>query len=144
MRNRATIRCFADGENLPDEPFQTGSYDANDLVSYWGRVGIVLGSIVNAANLAALKLKGWIDADTTGFQTVRNGFGPAVTYCVKSIRGVKDTTTQKNADDLQWPATAPANAGVRGEFLLDISPPDHGGNHAPAPTPTPATPTPVK
>jgi hypothetical protein len=30
--------------------------------------------------------------------------------------------------------TDPANAGVSGEFLLGIFPPDHGDNHAP-PTP---------
>jgi len=108
----------------------------------------------NAANLAALKLKGWTDAETTAFQTARNGFGPAEQYRVKSISGAKDTTTQKNADaatlyeniltiqnaaDLEWPASNPANAGVRGQFLLGIFPPDHGGNHTPPPTP-PATP----
>jgi hypothetical protein len=27
---------------------------------------------------------------------------------------------------------------VRGEFLLGIFPPDHGGNHTPTPAPTPA------
>jgi hypothetical protein len=123
-----------------------------------GRVDIVLGSVNNAANLAALKLKGWTDAETTAFQTARDAFGPAEQYRVKSISGAKDTTTQKNADaatlyeniltiqnaaDLQWPAADPANAGVRGEFLLGIFPPDHGGNHAPAPAPTPSA-TPAK
>jgi len=44
--------------------------------------------------------------------------------------------TIQNAADLEWPATNPANAGVRGEFLLAIFPPDHGGNH-PTPAPTP-------
>jgi hypothetical protein len=80
---------------------------------------------------------------------------------VTSINGAKDTTTQKNADaatlyesiltiqnaaDLEWPATDPANAGVRGEFLLGIFPPDHGGNHAPPAPPTPPPPpaAPVK
>jgi hypothetical protein len=49
----------------------------------------------------------------------------------------------ENAADLEWPATDPANTGERGEFLLGIFPPDHGGNHAPpAPTPTPQ-PTPT-
>jgi hypothetical protein len=47
----------------------------------------------------------------------------------------------QNAADLQWPATDPANLGVRDEFRLGIFPPDHGGNHTPAPAPTP-TPTP--
>jgi hypothetical protein len=133
------------------QEFQIGAHDANDLGSYLGRVDIVLGSVNSAPNLAAMKLKGWTDAETTAFQTARNGFGPAEQYRVKQISGAKDTTTQKNADaatlyeniltiqnaaDLQWPAADPANAGVRGEFLLGIFPPDHGGNHTPAPTPT--------
>jgi len=45
------------------------------------------------------------------------------------------------AADLQWPATDPANAGVRGQFLLGIFPPGHCGNHTP-PTPPPAPPHP--
>jgi len=137
------------------QEFQIGPQAKNDLASYLGRVDIVLGSIANAANNAAFKTKGWTDDETTTFQTARDAFGPAEQYRVKSISGAKDTTTQKNADaallyeniltiqnaaDLQWPAADPANAGVRGEFLLGIFPPDHGGNHAPAPAPTP-TPT---
>jgi hypothetical protein len=113
----------------------------------------VLGSVQNAVNLAALKLRGWTDAETTAFQTARTAFGPAEQFRTQSIGGAKDTTTTKNTDaatlyekvltiqnaaDLEWPATDPANSGVRGEFLLGIFPPDHGGNHAP-PTP-PATP----
>ena len=138
------------------QEFQIGAHNKNDLGSYLGRVDIVLGSVNDAANLAAMKLKGWTDAETTTFQTARDGFGPAEQYRVKSISGAKDTTAQKNADaatlyeniltiqnaaDLEWPASDPANAGVRGEFLLGIFPPDHGGNHTPAPTPTP---TPAK
>ena len=46
----------------------------------------------------------------------------------------------QNAADLEFPATDPANAGTRGEFLLGIFLPDHGGNHAPPPTPPQATP----
>jgi hypothetical protein len=80
------------------QEFQIGAHDKNDLGSYLGRVDIVLGSIANAANLAALKLKGWTDAETAAFQTARDGFGPAEQYRVKSISGAKDTTTQKNTD----------------------------------------------
>ena len=86
-------------------------------------------------------------------------FGPAEQYRVKPISGAKDTTAQKdtdaatlyeniltiqNAADLEWPATDPANAGVRDELLLGIFPPDHGGNHTPPPTPTPAPTSPAK
>jgi hypothetical protein len=134
------------------QEFQTGAHEKNDLGSYLGRVDIVLGSIKNAANLAALKLKGWTDAETTAFQTARDAFGPAEQYLVQSISGAKDKTSQKDADaatryeniltiqnaaDLQFAAANPANAGVRGEFRLGIFPPDHGGNHTPPPTPPP-------
>jgi hypothetical protein len=133
-------------------------HDHNDLATFLSRCDTVLGSVQNAANLPTLKQKGWTDAETTAFQTARNAFGPAEQYRVQSISGAKDTTTQKNTDaatlyefiltiqnaaDLEWPASDPANAGVRGEFLLGIFPPDHGGNHAPTPTPTPAA-TPAK
>jgi len=135
------------------QEFQTGAHDHNDLGSFLSRCDTVLGSVTNTANLPTLKQKGWTDAETTAFQTARNAFGPAETYRVQQISGAKDTTTQKNTDaatlyefvltiqnaaDLQWPASDPVNAGVRGEFLLGIFPPDHGGNHAPTPTPTTA------
>ena len=72
-----------------------------------------------------------------------------IRHCPKSIGGAKDKTkntdaamlyknvlTIQNPPDLEWPATNPANAGVRDEFLLGIFPPDHGGNHVPLiPTP---------
>jgi hypothetical protein len=136
------------------QEFQIGLHGKNDLASFLSRCDTVLASVQNAANLAALKLKGWTDAETTAFQTARDAFGPAEQYRVKSISGAKDTTTQKNTDaatlyenlltiqnaaDLEWPASDPANAGVRGEFLLGIFPPDHGGNHTPPPAP-PAAP----
>jgi hypothetical protein len=138
------------------QEFQIGAHDANDLASFLSRCDTVLASVQNAANLAALTLKGWTDAETTAFQTARTAFGPAEQFRTQSIGGAKDTTTTKNTDaatlyenvltiqnaaDLQFPASNPANAGVRGQFLLGIFPPDHGGNNAP-PTPPPATPHP--
>lgn len=134
------------------QEFQIGAHDANDLGSFLGRADIVLGSVKNAANLAALKLKGWTDAETQSFQAARDAFGPAEQYREQSKSGAKDTTTQKNADaaalyenlltiqnaaDLEWPATDPANTGVRDEFRLSLFPPDHGGNHAPSVKPPP-------
>jgi hypothetical protein len=135
------------------QEFQIGAHDSNDLASFLSRCDTVLGSVTNAANLAALTLKGWTTAETTAFQTARTAFGPAEQFRTQSIGGAKDTTTTKNTDaatlyeniltiqnaaDLQFPASNPANAGVRGQFLLGIFPPDHGGNNAP-PTPPPAT-----
>jgi hypothetical protein len=128
--------AFPGGQTVKlHQEFQIGVQNKNDLGSYLGRVDIVLGSVSNAANLAALKLKGWTDAETAAFQTARDGFGPAEQYAAMLYENI---LTIQNAADLEWPATDPANAGTRGEFLLGIFPPDHGGNHTPAPTPTPA------
>jgi hypothetical protein len=135
------------------QEFQIGAHDSNDLASFLSRCDTVLASMQNAANLAALTLKGWTTAETTAFQTARTAFGPAEQFRTQSIGGAINTTTTKNTDaatlyenvltiqnaaDLEWPATDPANAGVRGEFLLGIFPPDHGGNHTPPPTPAAA------
>src|ERR1017187_3899436 len=50
--------------------------------------------------------------------------------------------TIQNAADLEFPATDPANAPARAEFILGIFPPDH---HVPPATPTPPAPqTPAK
>ena len=151
--------AFPGGQTVKlHQEFQTGAHDHNDLGSFLSRCDIVLGAVTNTANLPTLKQKGWTDAETTAFQTARSAFGPAEQYRVQQISGAKDTTTQKNTDaatlyefiltiqnaaDLEWPASDPANAAVRGEFLLGIFPPDHGGNHAPTPAPTPAA-TPAK
>ena len=151
--------AFPGGQTVKlHQEFQTGAHDHNDLGSFLSRCDIVLGAVTNTANLPTLKQKGWTDAETTAFQTARSAFGPAEQYRVQQISGAKDTTTQKNTDaatlyefiltiqnaaDLEWPASDPANAGVRGEFLLGIFPPDHGGNPAPTPAPTPAA-TPAK
>lgn len=133
------------------QEFQIGAHTQNDLASFLSRCDIVLASVQNTANLPTLKLKGWTDAETTAFATARSGFGPAEQVRKQSIGGAKDSTTTKHADaatlyeniltlqnaaDMEWPATDPANAGVRGEFLLGVFPPDHGGNHTP-PAPKP-------
>jgi len=145
-----TARLAFSGQTVKwHQEFQIGAGDQNALGAFLGRVDVVLGSIKVAANLAALKLKGWTDAETTAFQTARDGFGPAEQYRVQSIGGARDKTTLKdtdaallyeniltiqNAADLQYPAHDPANAGARATFLLGVFPPDHGGNHAqPAP-----------
>ena len=47
--------------------------------------------------------------------------------------------TIQNAADLEFPATNPANAATRDEFLLNTFPLD---NHTPPATPTPPQPTP--
>jgi hypothetical protein len=114
-------------------------------------------SIILAAvqtSLPAMKLKGWTDAETATFTTVRGTFPASTTTQQSGQSDAKKATVVKatdaadayehiltiqNAADLEFPATDPANAPARAEFKLGIFPPDH---HVPpaAPTPTPATP----
>ncbi|MEI9963257.1 MAG: hypothetical protein WDM76_19730 [Limisphaerales bacterium] len=54
----------------------------------------------NAANLAAVKLKGWKDAERAAFQIARTG--PAEQFRTQSIHRAKDTTTTKNTDIVSW------------------------------------------
>ena len=140
------------------QEFQIGIHDSHELNAVLSRADIILASVQTTANLPALKLKGWTDAETQTFTTVRGTF-PASTTTQQSgqsdakiATGVKATAaaaaaayehilTIRNAADLEFPATDPANAPARAEFKLGIFPPDH---HVPpaAPTPTPATPKP--
>jgi hypothetical protein len=133
--------------------YQINIHDSHTLGAVLGRADIILASVQLPANLAAMKLKGWTDADTATFTTVRNTF-PASTTDQQSgqsdaekATGVKATDaadayehiiTIQNAADLEFPATDPANAPIRAEFKLGIFPPDH---HVPpaAPTPTPTS-----
>jgi hypothetical protein len=134
------------------QEFQIGAHKSNDLGAVLGRADIILASV--QTNLPAMKLKGWTDAETTAFTTVRGTF-PASTQTQQSGQSdVKKATTLKDADaadlyehiltiqnaaDLEFPAINPANAAERDEFRLNTFPPD---NHtAPAP-PTPPQPTP--
>jgi hypothetical protein len=154
---RKTAKLAFKGQDVKlHQEFQIGA-DANrafDLESVLGRADIILASVQNAANLAALKLRGWTDAETTAFVTARGLFGPAQITRVAAQGGAKDATTLKNTDaadlyerlltiqnaaDLQWPAINPANAGVRDEFRLNTFPPSNGANPTPPPT-TPHTP----
>ena len=95
-----------------------------------------------------------------GFRPQRffqDGFPPGTTQQsgqsdAKKATGVKATDaadayehilTIQNAADLEFPATAQANAPARAEFKLGIFPPDHHvPPAAPTPTPTPQTPKP--
>jgi hypothetical protein len=138
--------------------FQTGEHDSHELGAVLGRADIILASVQTTANLPAMKLKGWTDAETQTFTTVRGTFPASTTTQqsgqsdAKKATGVKATDaadayehilTIQNAADLEFPATDPANAPARAEFKLGIFPPDHHVPPAtPTPTPTPATPKP--
>jgi hypothetical protein len=137
------------------QEFQMGVHDKNDLGSILSRADIIIASV--QSNLAALKLKGWTDAETSAFTVSRQTFGTATPAQQTAKGGAKDSTTTKNTDaaalyenlltiqnaaDLEWPATGPANAGVRDEFRLNtFLPASTTAPAAPAATP-PATPHP--
>jgi hypothetical protein len=137
--------------------FQINIHDSHTLGAVLGRADIILASVQTTANLPAMKLKGWTDADTANFTTVRATFPASTTTQqsgqsdAKKATGVKATDaadayehilTIQNAADLEFPATDPANAPARAEFRLGIFPPDH---HVPPAAPTPPAPqTPAK
>jgi hypothetical protein len=134
-------------------PLHSGSQVSSLRRIEWCDQSGVDFSAKRAANLAALKLKGWTDADTMAFVAARQSLGTVNVTQQTAKGGAKVTTGQKDADaadlyerlltiqnaaDLQWPATDPANAGVRDAFCLNTFPPtqSHGNGQQP---PTPAT-----
>jgi hypothetical protein len=153
---RKTAKLAFPGQTVKlHQEFQIGIHDSHELGAVLGRADIVLASVQTAVNAPAMKLKGWTDAETQTFTTVRATF-PASTTTQQSgqsdaikATGVKATDaadayehilTIQNAADLEFPATDPANAPARAEFKLGIFPPDHHvPAAAPTPTPTPAT-----
>jgi hypothetical protein len=155
---RKTAKLAFPGDTVKlHQEFQIGIHESHELGAVLSRADIILAAVQLTANLPALKLRGWTDAETQTFTTVRNTF-PASTVAQQSgqsdaqkATGVKATDasdayehilTIQNAGDLEFPAINPANAPQRAEFRLGIFPPDH--HVAPAvPTPTQPT-TPVK
>jgi hypothetical protein len=153
---RKTAKLAFAGQDVKlHQEFQVGVNTPHDLGSVLGRADIILGSVQNAANLAALKLKGWTDADTTAFLAARGSFGTVEQAQAAAKGGAKGTTTVKNADaadlyerlltiqnaaDLQWPVSNPANAGIRDQFRLNQFPPAGGNGTTPTPPTPPATP----
>lgn len=134
---RATARLAFPGQTVKlHQEFQMGIHDKNDLGSILARADIIIASV--QSNLAALKLKGWTDAETAALTTARQTFGTGTPAQQAAKSGAKDSTATKNADAatlyenlltiqnaaaLEWPATNPANAGVRDEFRLNTFPP---------------------
>lgn len=142
------------------EQFQIGIADHFDLASILVRAKIILASTKDAANLAALKTKGWIDADTTALENAIGALGTADTTQEGGKTGGLDATgirnhdanalyehllTIQNAADLEWPGDSFANVGVRIAFRLDLFPPRGGVTHLATTTATtsPAATTPA-
>lgn len=152
-RQTAGLAFFGQTVKLHEE-FQVGINTPTDLASVLTRADIILAALGKAANLPALKSKGWIEADTTAFQTVRATLGDADENQEIAKGGAKDATGTRNKDandaydhlaaiqnaaDLQWPADASGNSGVRDEFRMNTYPP-RGGSSSPTPPPTPPAP----
>jgi hypothetical protein len=152
---RKTAKLAFPGQTVKlHQEFQIGNHDSHELNAVLSRADIILASVKTTANLPAMKLKGWADAETQTFTTVRNTFPASTTIQqsgqsdAKKATGVKAADaadayehilTIQNAADLELPATDPANAAARAEFRLGIFPPDH---HVAPATPTPAAPKP--
>ena len=152
-RARKTARLAFPGQTVKlHQEFQLGIFTPNDLGSILSRADIILNAGLGVDNLPALKLKGWTDADTTAFSTLRDQFDTDEPVKVQAQGGGKDSTIAKNSDatdlyealqtvqnaaDLQFPAEDLANTGVRDEFLLNTFPPSGGSSTPPAPTPPP-------
>ena len=141
-RKTARLAFFGQTVKLHEE-FLMGAQNDHGLPAVLGRADILLASVQSPANLAALKLKGWTDADTQSFIAVRATF-PVSTTVQKSAQSeakkktiVKTTDasdayehvlTVQHAGDLEYPATDPANAPIRAEFRLGIFRGHHDGN----------------
>jgi len=154
-RKTARLAFFGQTVKLHEE-FLMGVQNDHGLPAVLGRADIILTSVQKPENLAALKLKGWTDADTTAFAAVRATF-PVSTVTQKSAQSeAKKVTVTKSADaadayehvltlqhagDLEYPATDPANAPIRAEFRLGLFPPNPHTTHT---TPTPPSTTPAK
>ena len=149
-RKTARLAFFGQTVKLHEE-FLMGVQNDHGIAPVLGRADTLLASVQKADNLAALKLKGWTDADTQAFVAVRGTFPASTTAQQSGQSEAKKQTIVKSADasdayehvltvqhagDLEFPATDPANAPIRAEFRLDIFPPPRPAGHE---TPTPAT-----
>ena len=161
-RARQTATLAFPGQTVKlHEEFQVGVTTPTDLGSILTRADIILAALNKTDNLAALKLKGWLDADTAAFAAARGQLGSGDVIHETAKGGAKDAigsrnhvandlydhlATIQNAADLQWPAEQPANAGVRDEFRLNTFPPrgSSGGGTTPPPPPTPSPTPPAK
>jgi hypothetical protein len=151
---RKTAKLAFAGQDVKlHQEFQVSINSPHDLGSILHRADIIIASLQTATNLPTLLLKGWTAADTAAFIAARATFGTVdVTQQADKGGAIVSTSTKnldaanlyeqlltiQNAADLQWPASNPANAGIRDQFRLNTFPP---ASHTPPP-PAPATPHP--
>jgi hypothetical protein len=152
---RSTAKLAFNGQPVKlHQEFLMGVH-THGLADVLSQADTIIGSVQLAANLPALKLKGWTDADTAAFVAVRGTFPASTNVQHSGQSDAKKATVVKtsdaadayehlltiqNAANLELPATNPANAPARAEFRLGLFPPDHHvAPAAPEPTPQPAT-----
>ncbi len=88
---RKTAKLAFAGQDVKlHQEFQVGVNTPHDLGSVLGRADIIIASVQNAANLAALQLKGWTAADTTAFVAARGNFGTVEQAQAAAKGGAKD------------------------------------------------------
>jgi hypothetical protein len=135
------------------EEFQVGVNKPEGLSAVVGRARIVLASLKNAANIPALSAKGWIASDTTKLETALNTLNTADNTQEDAKGGKLDNTGTRNHDanlledrietiqhaaHLHYPASNPANAGIRAKFRIGIFPPPTSSGKSPTPPAPPA------
>lgn len=159
-RARKTAGLAFKGQDVKlREEFQVGINEPHDLASVLQRGRTIVAALKQAENAPALKAKGWLDADTTGFEGIISGLAATDTTQETGKGGAKDATGTRNhnanllydnllilqnAADLQWPDDAPANAGIRDEFRLRTFPPRGGSSGKSTPEPAPVLMPPVQ
>jgi len=157
---RKTARLAFAGQDVKlHQEFQVGVNTPHDLGSILARADIIIASLQNPVNQAMMQTRGWTAAETTAFVAARAGFTSGDVAQQAAKGGAKVTTTTKNTDaanlyehlltiqnaaDLQWPASVPANAGIRDQFRLNTFPPASTSGNGTPPTPAPAAATPAK
>ncbi|MEN9573158.1 MAG: hypothetical protein RL514_1013 [Verrucomicrobiota bacterium] len=158
-RNTAAL-AFPDDSVKLRSAFCVGVNTPSDLPSILQRARTVIASLRDAANLPAVKAKGWLPKDTDALETAANDLGDTDTTQETSKGGAKGATTQRNqqanqlydnlltlqnAADLEWPEDPEDEeeadyTEVRAEFRLATFPPRGGTPPATPPNPVPPAP----
>ena len=69
---RKTAKLAFPGQTVKlHQEFQIGIHDSHELNAVLSRADIILASVQTTANLPAMKLKGWTDAETQTFTTLK-------------------------------------------------------------------------
>ena len=127
------------------EQFRVGGQKGHDLGAKLQDARIILASCSQTDNTDALKGKGWLPSDTERLAAAITQLNTADNVQETAKRSKVDATggftrdanelydavlTIQNLANIQWPASASSNAGVRGEFRLGTFPGKAGASAA--------------